>query len=324
MELRCQNCGHRIRLDDKKTGYEFECPSCGVMMVVPRRETIGHEARPTQKTLRRVFEPIPKPIAYLAGTVIALVLTSPFWVYWLRDSYWPKPPLISQDTQSFTIPPPSTNTVEPLLTAPAAPATALDQFHGARLEAMRDDVERRFGLRLQNTRGMAPEIYEGSRVGDVEQVTAHFYENVLKEFTMVLRETRTPPEEAERQLMALFGPPVEHTVTETPKSASPLNTGLPVALGTGKSDATVAGKLATFPWQRTLVWTDGVNRVDATVYYSSTNTAEATSMVSVHVSAARWLEMNRPQMRTITPPAATGETTSAATPATETPTKLFP
>ncbi len=324
MELRCQNCGHRIRLDEKKTGYEFECPSCGVMMVVPRRATIGHEPRPTQKTLKRVFDPIPKPVAYLAGTVIALILTSPFWIYGLRESFSRNPPLISQDTESFTVPPPSTNTVEPLLTAPTSPSTSLDQFHGARLEATRDDVERRFGLRLQNTRGMVPEIYEGSRVGDIEQITAHFYQNVLKEFTVVLRESRTPPDEAERQLMELFGEPVEHNVTETEKSASLLNSGLPVTLGAGKSEGGVAGKLAAFPLQRTLTWTDAVNRVDATVYYSSTNASDVASMVSVHVSAAHWLELNRPQMRSIPPPGATGETTTAATSTTETPTKFFP
>lgn len=37
IELRCHNCGNRIRLDDAKAGYEFECPKCGVSFVVPHR-----------------------------------------------------------------------------------------------------------------------------------------------------------------------------------------------------------------------------------------------------------------------------------------------
>ena len=89
--------------------------------------------------------------------------------------------------------------------------------------------------------------------------------------------------------------------------------------------------LAAFPLQRVLVWTDAVNRVDATVYYSPTNSVNGTSMVSVHISAVKWLDLNRPQMRAIAPSAGgqmTGapvtSTATASTTTPEAPTKLFP
>ena len=43
-----------------------------------------------------------------------------------------------------------------------------ERFRGVRLDAGREDLQRRFNLRLQNTRGMVPEIYEAERAGDVE------------------------------------------------------------------------------------------------------------------------------------------------------------
>jgi DNA-directed RNA polymerase subunit RPC12/RpoP len=326
MEFRCHNCGHRTQLDKAKTGQEFACPSCGVTIVVPHRDVEGPEPRPTERTLRRVFEPIPRPVAYLVGTALVVVLISPFWVWWLRERLDRSRIVLSDDVVALPPPvavtnelpaPPVLNEVPPELT------TTLDQFRGVRLDAAREDVQRRFGLRLQNTRGMMPEIYEATRSGGIELLTAHFYGNLLKEFTITLPEERTPPDFIQQQLETLYGMPAARSDTQRAQRPPSLGLGLPNALGVAKPASELDAKLAGFSYQRALTWSDAQDRVEATIYYSSTNFAECTSMLAVHISAAGWLESNRPQMQVVAPVAPVVPAPETPVEA-DTPKRLFP
>jgi hypothetical protein len=205
------------------------------------------------------------------------------------------------------------------------PAVALPQYRGVRLEATREDLQRRFSLRLQNTRGMVPEIYEASKVGDIEQLTAHFYDNSLKEFFLVMRQQRASPDAVEKELRDEFGAPKEHSEQTNATVTATIGGGLPGALGVSGSRDETESKLAGFPHRRYLAWEDDRGRVDATIYYSSTDPAQCTSMLAVHVSAAPWLEANRSRLGAVMPPPPNLlERTNASLPEAEPPKRLFP
>lgn len=337
MEMRCHTCGERFQLDAAKTGQEIACPKCGVTLVVPSRRVVGPgrvvpalsevESRPTQQTLKRIFEPIPRSAAYLVGVVLILVVLSPFWVFLLKDRFVRSKIVISNDVQTNPLPPlePYTNISPPVLDAAPGvlPDVALSQYRGVRLDATREDLQRRFNLRLVNTRGMVPEIYQANKIGDVEQMTAHFYNNMLKELSLVLRSRTAPPDVIEKELRDEFGEPKE--VSEQTEQAAPPIGGLVGAIGAAPGRDELEARLAAFPFRRYVAWDDERNHVDATIYYTSTDPAQCTSVVTVRMSAAQWLDGNRPHLGAVSPPPASlAEQTNAPPPEPEVPRRLFP
>lgn len=287
MQVRCQNCGARLSVPPGEL-REIKCPRCGVLMMLPPpNEPVDPEsrsaARRARTSLKRVYEPIPRPVVYLAGAGLALLLTSPFWIYVLKERWTRRPPIIEDDTATIVVPESSsaTTTSAPLLAEGDVGTLSFDRFHGVRLESGRDDMQRRFNMRLQNTRGMVPEIYEADRLGDFEQLLAYFYGNALKEFSFTMRERRDTPDAAQQELMDQFGEPQQ--VVESDNTSRGLGVGLP-GISSGNSDFT-----AKFPRRRDLTWFDDQNRVDATIYYNATDI-----MLSVRVSAATWLKANKP------------------------------
>jgi hypothetical protein len=329
MELRCNNCGERIHLDAAKTGQEIACPKCGVTLVLPslRAPSSEGEPRPTQQTLKRIFEPIPRPVAYLAGVVLILIILSPFWIYLLQDRFERRTIVLSPDVGTNGIPevPAGTNVTGPVLDVPASDsAVTLHQYRGVRLDAAREDLQRRFSLRLQNTRGMVPEIYEASKIGDIDQLTAHFYNNSLKEFFLWMRPQRAAPDAVEKELREEFGTPKEFSEQTNTTGAATIG-GLPGTLGVAGARDEIESRLAGFPHRRYLAWEDAQDRVDATIYYSSLNPAQCVSMLVVHVSAAQWLEANRARLGAVAPPPTNLlERTNTPAPEVEPPKRLFP
>ena len=328
MDVRCHNCGQRFAVPAGEAAGEVRCPSCGfaVFMAVaaakrsepPRRP--GAEAKPrrAQASLRRVFEPIPRPLAYLAGVVVILVIMAPFWLYLLKDSSYGRRNIVpSDDAGAIVVPPPtSAPPTAAVFDETQPPAISFDQYRGVRLDASRDDLQGRFNLRLQNTRGMEPEIYAVHKAGDVVQMTAYFYGNLLKEFSTVQREKRAGVDAVEKDLIELFGSPAQRTEGAAAVASKSLGAGLP-SLGVAESADDLARKFSAFPLRRELVWTDANNRVEATIYYTSPDPAMCVSMLSVHVSAARWLASNRPLIGSVRPP-----TTNQPEPVAEK--RLFP
>jgi DNA-directed RNA polymerase subunit RPC12/RpoP len=337
MELRCHNCGERIHVDAAKTGQEIECPKCGVTMVLPAQHVVRPgrygpatgegEARPTQRTMKRIFDPIPRPAAYLAGVVFILVILSPFWIYLFQERFERRRILLSPDVSTNGIPQitTETNVDEPVLeVARNEPTVALDQYRGVRLDAAREDLQRRFSLRLQNTRGMVPEIYEASKVGDIEQMTAHFYNNALKEFFLLMRQQRAIPDAIEKELRDELGEPKERSEQTNTTATAAIGTGLSGTLGVPGSRDETGSKLAGLSHQRYLAWNNERNRIDATIYYSSPDPAQCTSMLAVHVSATQWLDANRSRLSAVVPPPDLLERSNAARPEAEPPKRLFP
>ena len=312
MEVRCQNCGERIVTHPKGEEHKVVCPACGVTMTVaprvnmprPRRMRFNLDdvPRPTEVTWKRVFEPIPRPVMYVVGAVVVLVILSPFWVYLIQERYVHHPIILSDDTTNVvTSPLGQTNTTTPVFNPAQPPPIMLDQFRGVRLETGREEMQRRFGLRLQNTRGMEPEIYEAGKNGDIERITAYFYNSLLKEALLILREQRNGPDSVQKELVEEFGPLSGQT--DGPNRGPGSSSGLTApSLTAPEAGDELQKKLASFPFRRDLLWVNDRYRVQATIYYATVDPAQGSVMVSVDLSAAAWLRVNQPMGNSVVMP----------------------
>ena len=180
-----------------------------------------------------------------------LVVLSPFWVYLLKERFERRPPVLSDDAISIPVPASTeTGPPPPVLEEPHPESTsAIDEFHGIRLNASLEGLQRRYNLRLQNTRGMIPEIYEATRVGGIENVTMHFYSNLLKEFWVDLHERRVVPEQIEKELREQFGEPKERDLRSGGSSDGGLGLGLPGPAGADRAGPDRVKKLGGFPYR---------------------------------------------------------------------------
>jgi hypothetical protein len=258
-----------------------------------------HEEPTANGQYRRVYNPIPRPALYTAGVVLVIVLLSPFWVYLIQERYKSTITLLSEETTNIVVAV-DTNSTTPLFNPNNRPVVVLDQYRGVRLEVSREDLQRRFSLRLQNTRGMEPEIYLGQKIADLEQLTAYCYGGVLKEAFLVLPERRATPDELLKELSEQFGTPV--SATDSPNRASVPGLGTP-GLGGGDTGNELSRKLGGFPWRRDVAWADAQYRVEATIYFSSPDPSLCQSLPVVHLVSAAWLKANQPMREVITPTA---------------------
>jgi rRNA maturation protein Nop10 len=343
MEFRCQHCGQRIVLTALPASPEVECPACGLLTKVPhpptdspahRRANQKDRLPPSRqrRRLRRVFEPIPRPFAYLVGASLVLIVLAPFWIYLVKERLDRRPPVLSDDAMSIPVPTATeTTTPPPVIEEPRADLTnAIDEFLGIRLDANLERLQRRFTLRLQNTRGMVPEIYEATQAGDADSVTMHFYNNLLKEFWVDTHERRVIPDRIERELRKKFGEPRDRALRSDKPSDEGLGLGLFTTADGIKAGADREKRLAAFPYRVDVSWSDDQTRAEASIYYTSEKPELCTSLLTMHISAAQWLNNNRPQLgpvATASPAATTSNTldqTNQAPVPAEPPKRLFP
>jgi rRNA maturation protein Nop10 len=341
MELRCQHCGQRIVLTALPSTHEVGCPACGLLTKVPhppadsvarRRATQKDRPAPSsqRRRLRRVFEPIPRPFAYLVGASLVLMVLAPFWIYLIKERLDSHPPVLSDDAISIPMPAPTETTPPPpAIQQPRAELTnVIDEFLGIRLDANLEQLQRQFTLRLQNTRGMIPEIYEAAQAGDVDSVTMHFYNNLLKEFWVGTCERRVVPDIIERELHEKFGEPKDRALKSDKPGEESLSLGLFAATSGIKADADREKKLAGYPYRVNISWSDDQTHADASIYYTSVKPELCASLLTVHICAAQWLNNNRPQLGPVaTSLAATTNTldqTNEAPAPSEPPKRLFP
>ena len=133
--------------------------------------------------------------------------------------------------------------------------------------------------------------------GDVDSVTMHFYNNLLKEFWVDTRERRVTPDRIERELQARDS--ANRRIARS-KSGKPGDE----SLGLGRSPPPAASKagadrekkLAAFPYRVDISWSDDQTRAEASIYYTSEKPELCTSLLTMHISAAQWLNNNRPQL----------------------------
>jgi hypothetical protein len=309
MEFRCQHCGQRIVLTALPVSPEVGCPACGLLTKVPhpptdspahRRANPEHRRPPStrRRRLRRIFEPIPRPFAYLVGASLALIVLAPFWIYLVEERLDRRPPVLSDDAISIPVPAATeTTSPPPAIEEPHAELTnVIDEFLGVHLDANLEQLQQRFTLRLQNTRGMVPEIYEATQAGDVDSVTMHFYNNVLKEFWVDTRERRVMPERIQRELREKFGEPKNRSLKSGTPGGERLGLGLFTAPDGVRAGADRQQRLARYPYRIDISWSDDQTHAEASIYYTSERPQLCTSLLTVHISAAQWLNNNRPQL----------------------------
>jgi len=291
MEIRCHHCGKDFALPANYAGAEARCPACGVMSLL-RRGAVRPEVPPTanmrphipsDRSLRRIFEPLPRGFVYVIGAVIVVAILAPFWLVLISDRVSERPPLISADADNLPPPlPPSTPSPTPgkteIITLPAT----FDQYQSVRLDAPRDALDRRFVLHLKNTRGMTPEIYESSPGPDVQRLTAAFYGNALKEFTLVFPRRSVTVNEVLQELRRELGEPRDWSETRGRERG-----GFGLALGGGGDE------WERYPYRRQFSWFDNESRLDATIHYTATDPQECVSVLVVQVAATRWLAANQ-------------------------------
>jgi hypothetical protein len=310
----CPNCGKNIELPGGKLGQEVRCSDCGaVVMASPfrwlgRKRSKNADSYPSEsqesKRLKRVFEPIPRSVSITVGILLALGLLAPFWLYLVNDVFREKPIFMTDDAETLTVPPPPTNSLPAIVSGkePSNRSTALDNYQGVWLGVGRDDLQGRFTLTAVNARGMNPEIYQARGSGPVSLLTAHFYDNSLREFSVVLREQKLCPDAIVDQLREMFGEPVE--IGEVPPE-KPVLAGINLigSNGAGDSADDWQRKVAGFNERRWIAWTDKENRAEATIYYLTTGTNQCLSLVRVRVSASKWLAGQKPSVTgSVAPP----------------------
>ena len=285
MEVQCQNCG--VKLSKPVTGSldKAQCPNCGIMVPIPptrshvRDQAEKHAQKKERTSFKRIFEPIPRAAAYAGGALLIFLITSPFWISRAIDIIQRQSPYIipSVDTPSSS----TTNTPT---------GRDLTLYNDVRLGTRRDIMEHRFGLTLQNTRGMRPEIYVGHNIGDIDMIMGFFYDGLLKEVTLVMRERPATMETIQLELIDLYGEPQTRT-REDAKDLRSL-TGLRGIVGNDDLNS----KLAAFKHRYASLWTDGKVRLDTLIY---SNDDDTSAILQVHLAAADWLETNRSALRPV-------------------------
>lgn len=260
---------------------------------------------------------------------MVLAVLAPFWIYLIKERLDRRPPVLSDDVISIPVPTATETTPPPLAMeeSRADLTNEIDEFLDIRLDDNLEQVERRFPLRLQNTRGMVPEIYEATGAGDIDSVTMHFYNNLLKEFWVDTRERHITPDSLERELNERFGEPKDRSLQPGTQGSERLGLGL--TTGDARVMPGRGDKFARFPYRVDISWSDDQTHAEANIYYTSEKPERCTSLLTVHISAAQWLNNNRPQLSptTATSPAATTNTldqTNEAPAAVAPPPRLFP
>lgn len=291
MEVRCRNCRSGISVSSKETVKEIHCPKCGAVMILPpRREKTKVDDDDSHKryeeSVKRVFEPIPKPLAYTVGVVLALMLLSPFWIEYITGRggntvYIKEDPELArtQDVKN------AQGTLPAVLTTRAA-TVDLTQFAGVHLDVNREELDHRFNLVLENTRGMQPEIYKAGEVGEIESGTFQFYGGILKEYNLTMRERPVVLDAVLRELSGTYGEPQWQGEGEF----NPSNAGL-IGAGIGNGSKR---RTKTFERMRVVMWSDSATRVEATIFFNVTTALPAITQLQIHVAAAGWLKANQP------------------------------
>jgi hypothetical protein len=324
---KCPQCGGTIAAH-AGGAFPAQCPACGAQLPLPT-ETKPHHIGPraaeppaeSEKMLRRIFEPIPPWLKFGVGALLVALMFAPFWAGVVMDKLWPKPQWWSPQELLEQLPENSTTgapmdavarEMPPLPpSAPRPENLQLDNYYGVQLGVPREDLQRRLNLRLQNTRGMVPEIYAVENYGDIERLTAFFYDNFLREVTIVFKRRSVTPDQLEEELREQFGAPASRTELAAAKPDA-------VSVGIGLTPPLAPPERMLLPKQRTLIWSNNENRVQAVISYDKT---ETTAALEVNISAAKWLDQNRPRIGAL--PVIVPQTNGAAPPATE-PRRLFP
>ena len=154
-----------------------------------------------------------------------------------------------------------------------------DRFGDIRLDTALQSLQQRFKFQWENSPTNTPAIYLAVRQQGLDVCRAHFYDNVLKEFFLVLPPTTASPEAITEQLHRLLGE-LPQWLKNREEVSDDYNPG-----------SVVSGMLRPYPERQQVAWSDGENRIDAVIYSRITNTGQRESLLTVHVRAANWIKV---------------------------------
>ena len=138
---------------------------------------------------------------------------------------------------------------------------------------------------------MRPEIYTGHNIGDIEMITAYFYDGLLKEATLIMQERSVTTETIQIELIDQYGEPQSRTYEN---GEAPIS-GLTGLRGIVSNDDLTA-KLAGLKHRRASLWMDGKVRLDTLVY---SNDRDTLAVLQVHLAATDWLQANQSALRPV-------------------------
>lgn len=261
------------------------------------------------RSLRRVYQPIASPWLYLAGLMLVLAITAPFWLGLFETSS--SPPVVFPAEPQSSPTPWSRPENEPARRTFST--TPLDQFEGIYLDAPREALERRFAFHRRNTRGMEPEIFEGRGGQGLEWVVMYFYQNRLKEFWAAQPPRVATVDEALRLLRIQYGEPMDWASGEgAPGRSVP---GWPL----GEAETARYERFGQF---RRFLWRDDQHELSVTIHFTTTDPVTCESVVVAHITAHAWLAEHR--RKVVSPKLPAGESVPSTTMPTGTPPRWFP
>ncbi len=205
--------------------------------------------------------------------------------------------MIGDDVESRPAAPPLTNMLDSgrtsMFSNPDEPlGSPLGRYGSVELDTSWEALSQRYSLHLKNTRGMQPEIYESHDVPGVDQATFYLYNRFLKEFALVHPPQRMVPLRMVRMLQEQFGEPDDWSDEAAGEEGIGLGLSERLSLP-ADSEFSSGTKPSTYPYRQILTWFDGTNRLTATIRFSSKEPAQCISQLTIHVSAARWIDSQR-------------------------------
>ncbi len=230
--------------------------------------------------MKKLLQTLPNGLILFGGIAVVAVLLSPF----LMELFGNKPRTgvtLKEDTENL---PDLSGTVtnhrrneRPLQVLPEA--QLLNRYAGIALNDPSAQLAKRFQLTLISRENTIPQIYEARNQQGLEYLQAKFYGDKLKEFVVVYPPQQTMPDDLANELFAAFGEVPAWLRNRDEDSAH-----------IGAVTADLIEEFLTYPHARPLAWSDGENRVDATIYSRIGSDDQTRCVLAVQVSAAKWLK----------------------------------
>ena len=163
----------------------------------------------------------------------------------------------------------------PVLCASQNRSRPFNRFGQIRLDAPRDELLKTFNLHAVTIARADSVIYEATQATSGAQFTGCFLRGTLNEAFVIEPEEQAGPEALQQELINQYGMPTEeidNCGTTTP----------PKLLSQSAADDWVS-RMAPLPFQRSLVWCAANYYIEASLHYSSADSAQARTIVTLHL-----------------------------------------
>ncbi len=231
--------------------------------------------------MKKLLEAVPNTLIFVGCIGLVLALFSPFLLEMIGGR--PKQGTITLQEDSENLP-----GVTESETEPDRPSRAMQLLPAARpfnhhagiiLEEPAARLQERFIFRLVSKPQASPQVHEAHHQKGFEYLRASYYDGKLKEFVIVYPPRPASLDELAMELFTEFG--------EVPAWLRGREEDL---TRVGQVTVELVEKLLAYPNHRQLAWSDGDNRVDATIYSQTDPDGQSHSVLAVQVSAAQWIK----------------------------------